>query len=338
MEAAAQDEHDDVFSLVLAGYAAQVVRTLASLSVAEHLEHGALTAAQIAQRASSDPDMTYRVLRAAVGLGMLKYDKASTTFTGTGRLGIVHKDSPFTLKHYAQALAGPAFWHTLLRLPDAVRRGRDYVQETLGGDLWDYFAEHDEEARTFRTAMTDVSRPVVRDAGAVIDTSRGGFVVDVGGAEGTFVSELLQRNPRLTGAVLDLQQAMPAVAEQSRSWGVSDRMTGIAGDFFESVPAADYYLLKFVLHDWSDESCIEILSNIRRAMNPGARLFVVEMIVGDNDSSTHAALLDMVMLTIVPGLEREMAEFERLLDAADLAVVRTAPLHRPYQLIEAQAR
>jgi hypothetical protein len=33
-------------------------------------------------------------------------------------------------------------------------------------------------------------------------------------------------------------------------------MTGIAGDFFDSVPAADLYLLKFVLHDWSDESCV----------------------------------------------------------------------------------
>jgi O-methyltransferase domain len=130
---------------------------------------------------------------------------------------------------------------------------------------------------------------------------------------------------------------MPGVSEHSRRLGLGDRMRGIAGDFFESVPSGDYYLLKFILHDWSDESCVKILSNIRRAMNPGARVFIVEMVFSDQDISKDAALLDMVMLFGLTGQEREMAEFEKLLQAADLASVRTTPLHRPYHIIEAQA-
>src|SRR3954467_15811266 len=73
-EAGMREERDEVFGLLLAGYASQVVRTLAGLSVAEHLDDGELTAQQIAAHASSDPDMTYRVLRAGVALGLLKYD------------------------------------------------------------------------------------------------------------------------------------------------------------------------------------------------------------------------------------------------------------------------
>ena len=263
-----RDDHDQVYRLVLAGWGAQAIRTLAALSVAEHLDEHSLTAHQIAERTSSDPDMTYRVLRAGVALGFLQYEGAATTFTGTPRLEILHADSPFTLKHFAQTAPGPAFWPPLMRLTETVRRGSNYVEEMLGGDVWNFFAEHEDEARIFRSAMTDLSTPVIREAVAVIGDVDGEFVIDVGGANGAFVGQLLQRNSRLNGAVLDLSQAMAGVAETANLLGLSDRMTGIAGDFLDSVPAADLYLLKFILHDWNDESCIKILSAIRHSMKP----------------------------------------------------------------------
>jgi O-methyltransferase domain len=336
-ESAVQDEHDEVYRLIMAGWGAQVVGALARLSVAEHLERGPLSADQIAERASSDPDMTYRLLRAGVMLGLLHYDHASWAFTGTSRLEILHQNSPFTLKHYAQTVTGPAFWLPAMHLADTVRRGGNYVEEALGADVWEYFASHDDEARTFRKAMSDISVPIIREAVSVIEVSKAGLVIDIGGANGAFVCELLQANPGLTGAVLDLPSAMPGVAEESRRRGLGDRMSGIGGDFFDSVPPADLYLMKFVLHDWRDESCVEILSNVRAAMHPGARLFIVEMMLADQANSVSAALMDIAMLSDFSGRERDLDEYEKLLRAADLAIVKTSPLHHPYHLIEARA-
>ncbi len=127
--------------------------------------------------------------------------------------------------------------------------------------------------------MTNLSTPVIREAVTAMDTTGAHFVVDVGGADGAFIAALLQHNPALTGAVLDLAQVIPGVIEAAAAHGLQSRMTGIVGDFFDEVPAADVYLLKFVLHDWDDESCVRILSNIRAAMKPGARLFIVEMAI-----------------------------------------------------------
>jgi hypothetical protein len=227
-----------------------------------------------------------------------------------------------------------------MRLTETVRRGSNYVEEMLGGDVWNFFAEHDDEARIFRSAMTDLSTPVIREAVAVIGDVDGEFVIDVGGANGAFVGQFLQRNSRLNGAVLDLSQAMAGVAETANLLGLSDRMTGIAGDFLDSVPAADLYLLKFILHDWNDESCIKILSTIRHSMKPGARLFIVEMVIadpGDPATSLSAVLMDITMLGAFTGKERDMLEFETLLREAELDVVAATPLHRPYRVIEAQA-
>jgi hypothetical protein len=35
---------------------------------------------------------------------------------------------------------------------------------------------------------------------------------------------------------------------------------------FGEVPPADAYTLKLILHDWSDEECVRILANKRRAV------------------------------------------------------------------------
>jgi hypothetical protein len=336
-KSAAQEQHDEVYRLLMAAWGSQVVGTLARLSVAEHLDRGPLSAEQIAERASSDPDMVHRLLRAGVALGLLQYDHASRTFSSTARLEILHAKSPFTLKNYAQTATGPALWLPALRLPDTVRRGSNYVEEALGANVWEYLAAHDDEARTFRAAMTDISTPVIREAVAAIDVGERRLVIDIGGANGAFVGELLQANQHLTGVVLDLDDAMPGVVKESRRRGLADRMSGIGGDFFDSVPAADLYLLKFVLHDWSDQPCIKILANIRGAMNQGGRLFIVEMMLTDQADSLDAALMDVAMLFGFSGRERHIDEFESLLIAAGLAIVRTSPLHRPYYLIEAQA-
>jgi hypothetical protein len=206
----------------------------------------------------------------------------------------------------------------------------------LGSTVFEYFAKHEDQARMFSAAMTNGSAPVIREAARSIDPAGARVVVDVGGADGAFAAELLDRNPGLTGAVLDLPKVVPGVAEAAKARGLEDRLTGVVGDFLEAVPSADIYLLKSVMHDWNDESCVKMLSNIRAAMNPGARLFIVEMAITASTSLT-VALMDMAMLAGFTGQERELPHFERLLRSAGLEVAQTISLRTPYYLIEARA-
>ena len=55
----------------------------------------------------------------------------------------------------------------------------------------------------------------------------------------------------------------------------------LAGDFFASVPEADIYLLKHILHDWNDEEAVRILKGCREAMRPGGRVIVIERLLGE---------------------------------------------------------
>lgn len=325
-----------IFELIMGGVAAQAIRTLASMSVAEHLAAGPLTAAEIARRESTDPGMTYRLLRAAAALGIVQYDTAQRTFAQTPLLAVLHGESPFSLKTYALAPGHPSFWLPAAYLPETVAKGVNHVVEALGSPLFEYLAQHEQEARQFSAAMSELSLPVIREAVQVIEAPAG-LAVDVGGGDGAFVCELTERNAGLQGLVLDLPHAVPAAAAHASRRGLGDRVIATAGDFFDTVPPADVYLLKFVLHDWDDDSCLTILRNIRTAMRPGGRLFVVEMTLSPSDPSPVAALLDLSMLMCSTGRERELPEFEHLLTDADLRVQRVVPLVTPYQVIEAVA-
>lgn len=321
----------------MASMESQAVRTLASMSVAEHLADGPLSSDELAKRASTDPAMTYRLLRAGVAFGLLRYDADARVFAGTPMLSLLRGDSPVTLKDYAIGAPSAAFWLPAQHFRETVARGANHVEEALGASIFEYFGTHPDDARNFAAAMTQLSVPVIREAVGAIGAPQG-LAVDLGGAEGAFVCELVEHNPGLAGLVLELPHSVPVAQAEVARRGLGERVTVEAGDFFAAVPPADCYLLKFVLHDWDDEACVRLLSNARAALRPGGRVCVVEMIISPTEPALGAALLDLAMLNATNGQERELAEYTALLDAAGLAVARVVPVSEPYRLIEAVAR
>ena len=92
------------------------------------------------------------------------------------------------------------------------------------------------------------------------------------------LSAILALYPAVDGILFDLPGGI-ASAEAGLG-GPPPRCKLVSGDFFEAVPeGADAYVLKKVLHDWSDEDAVRILTNCRRAMAAGGRVLVVETLI-----------------------------------------------------------
>lgn len=83
------------------------------------------------------------------------------------------------------------------------------------------------------------------------------------------------------GQVFYLPPVVDGAQAAAKEAGLQARFSALAGDFFTSVPPADYYLLKWILHDWPDQECLQILGNCRKAGGPGARMLVVESLIGE---------------------------------------------------------
>ena len=149
------------------------------------------------------------------------------------------------------------------------------------------------------------------------------------------MSAILARYPDVQGVLFD----QPAALENARAGrgGPLPRCELVSGDVFQEVPAgADTYMLKLVLHNWSDEECVRILANCRRAMDTDARLLVIEGLIGASDKLTLTDLVDIIMLVSYTGKERSEAEFRTLFERAGLTPVRTIRTASELHVLEAR--
>src|SRR5207244_3824322 len=127
---------------------------------------------------------------------------------------------------------------------------------------------------------------------------------------------LLQRRPQVRGIVFDLPET---VRDES---ALGDRIGFVAGDFFERLPAGDAYVLSTILHDWDDERAAAILGTIRAAAPAGARLLVLDSVIGEGNEPNGAKWLDLLMLVLAGGRERTEHEWRQLIESVGFRIDR----------------
>jgi predicted O-methyltransferase YrrM len=334
--AQAGDVYEQMRAMAHSHYVSQMVRAAADLSLADHLGRERLTAAELAEREGSAPNTTFRFMRACVELGLLTAD-ADGRFGSTPLLQTLGKDTPGSLRGLALAMTLPAQWLPWNEFTASVRTGHSQASAVLGMDFFKYLEQHPSQARDFSAGMSSATSLWAADAAKAIDTTGVKLAVDVGGATGSLLQLLQEANLTLRGIVFDRPNIVDyAVAEITRK-GLSQRTEVVGGDFFASVPAADLYLLKFILHDWDDHRAIKILQRCREAMTTGGRVVIVEVVLGGLSHPGWGALIDMNMLAVSPGQERSLDEYDALLAAAGLQRTAVLATSSPHSVIEAIA-
>jgi hypothetical protein len=330
------DVHQKMADMIFGYWVSQTIRAFADLSLADHLADGPLTAPEVAAREGSAPETTFRLMRAGITLGLLTAD-AEKRFHPTALLDTLRKNAPRSLRGMALGLTNQAQWSPWTTFVESVRKGHTQAGAALGMPFFEYLRQHPAQAEEFTGAMEAITSLWALDLAQVIDTNDVELAVDVGGANGALVRELQQVNPALRGIVFDRPDVAANVAATIASSNFADRTEVVGGDFFKAVPEADLYLLKFILHDWHDANCVQILSRCREAMRPGGRVAVVEFLLDDLEDSGVMALMDVAMLAVAGGQERSLAEFDALLFEAGLRRIAVRRSGSPQSVIEAVA-
>jgi len=202
--------------------------------------------------------------------------------------------------------------------------------------MFEYLTQHPEEMEIFVAAMRSFTVETGAAVSEAYDFSSIGTLADIGGSQGLVLSIILTKYPLLQGILFDLPIVIEGAPKFLKSRGVEHRVELRAGSFFESVPSgADTYLLKHILHDWSDADSVRILKTIQAAAKPGAKLLVVEAIVEDSSEPQFAKTLDIWMLAHLRGKERTLPEWQNLLSAGGFRLSRTIPTTSFASVIEA---
>ncbi|KAH8754352.1 putative Sterigmatocystin 8-O-methyltransferase [Diaporthe sp. PMI_573] len=227
-------------------------------------------------------------------------------------------------------------WPTAAKTLDALQKwpSSEEPDETAfsladneGGSIYDAFGRDQERALRFAAGMQVFGAlPRFNMSSAVngFDWESLGQakVVDVGGSRGHLAVALAQRFPQLTFVVQDMEK----VVEEGRSTlapGLHGRIKFMAHDFFKPQEvSADAYLLRTILHNWSDKYCVAILRALVPALKPGAKILINEICLPEPGSmpahlEAELRLMDLSMGSVFNGKERDSAEWQGLLTRAD---------------------
>jgi hypothetical protein len=253
-----------------------------------------------------DPDTVHRLLRALASdgifreteTGIFEHTEPSRHLLAPGWSEFVH-------------LFGGVFFDATSDLDAATAEAP--FPHRFGTGFWEWLAERPAERAAFDAAMSgERLRPAERLA--ALDWRDGEVVVDVGGGNGALLEKLIELRPGLRGIVLDL----PETVRDERAFG--DRLEFVAGSFFESVPEGDAYVLSGILHDWPDSDAARILRTIRAAAPPHARLLINESVIKPGNDADGAKWLDLLMLVLAGGRERDEQQWLALLEGAGFHV------------------
>ena len=298
--------------LIMGFRTTQIIATAAKLDLAARLENGPQTATQLATATKTNEARLYRLLRALTGLGILENNNDATF--SLAPLGDLLRDGVSgSLRNVAILYGEPWLWEAYAQLPYSIENTAPAFDHAHGLGLYDFLKQNPPAAEKFNKAMTAFSDHEAEAVKKAYSFSTAKTIVDIGGGQGLFVLSLLKTHPHLSGVVFDLAPVINSI----KNLKANNRINYVSGDFFQKVySGGDVYMLKSVLHNWDDQSCVTILQNCHKAMLPAARLLIIERVLPIGNEKSEAILFDINMLVMTEGQERTEAAYKRLLETS----------------------
>lgn len=309
---------------------ARCLQVIAELGVADRLGEQPESAETLAPAVGAHPQALARVLRLLAAHGV--FEEIGTDFRHTAASRLLRSDHPQSQRPLLRLAGSAFFWEAYGQLEHSIRTGESAAARIAAGGVFEHFATHPEEGRLFDEAMGAKSRDQIAGVLDAYDFSRFKSIADIGGGRGHLLQAVLAANPGMRGVLFDLPEVIEPIASLA-----SARLALRAGSFFtDPLPACDAYLLMTVIHDWKDSEAMAILIAVRRAAPSHAKVLILETPMPETPGIHPAKILDIEMLVMTGGRERTLAEYERLLNAAGMRLVRMIPTRSLIMILEGE--
>jgi DNA-binding Lrp family transcriptional regulator len=287
-----------IWNALRGGLVTRALGVVADLRIARTLASGPRSSTELARECGVDPDTLHRLMRALASDGIFEETEPGV-FRNTEASEVLARDG---WDDFAHLFGG--VWLQAAGALDA--SGEPTFPRVCGDEFWTWLAGHRDERAAFDRAMAQGWQSRLSRLNSV--AWRGDeLVVDVGGGNGSLLIALLAEHPGMRGVVFDL----PETVRDEKALG--DRCTFVPGSFFDAVPGGDVHLLVTILHDWDDHSARRILETVHAA--EGERLVILDSVIEPGNAPDGAKWLDLLMLVLAAGRERDEAQWRALLAA-----------------------
>jgi len=306
------------------------------LAIADRLKNGPRGVAELAAETGVKEDPLYRVLRALASAGIFS-ETAPRVFSLTPAAELLCSGRKDSLRDMVYWLAQRVHFETFPEMMHSLKTGETVVEKVHGVSCFEYFEKNRETSEIFNNAMTEFSAAVIPAALEAYDFGwlNGKTLVDIAGGHGKVLTEILQKYPEIHGKLFDLEHVVNGAKPRIESLGLSGQCDVCHGDFFKEVPAGDAYVMKHIIHDWDDAKATTILKNIHKASPKAARVVLLEGVIAPGNTPHLGKWIDLEMLLLPGGRERNEDEFRALFAGAGFRATRFVETKSPLCVIEA---
>lgn len=283
-------------------WASKTLLTAVNLGLFTHLADAGLSAREIQDRLGLHDRSLFDFLDTLVALGFLE------------RNGIkedaVYRNSPdsdvFLDKRKPSYIGGLLemannrlypFWNDL---EESLKTGKPQNESKNGGKpLFEAIYSNPVRLREFVHAMGGAQAGNFMALSEKFDFSGYNTLCDIGGSGANLSIHVVKNNDHIQCMSFDLPPVSPIAEENIASFGLSDRIKVVSGDFFtDDFPSADIITMGNILHDWSYQDKLMLMKKAHKALPDGGAFIVIENIIDDQRNKNAFGLLMSLNMAI----------------------------------------
>ncbi|EJD39075.1 S-adenosyl-L-methionine-dependent methyltransferase [Auricularia subglabra TFB-10046 SS5] len=320
------------------------------LGVADIIGEGTASLADLSERTGADARFLGVVMSCMLGRGYF-VQESPNVYKNNALSEVLREAHPSSLKGAIGFVCDEGY-NAASKLQEAAKSHGQASGSKLAfgfqGTVFDWMAAPEHAWRNERLGRAMKQLHMMANANVPADfewNKLRGPVVDCGGGIGALEMALLkdEKNRGLEFTIVDIPKT---VENGKKVWAnLPGTVNFVAGDFLapdvdaSGIPkGSPTYLIRHVLHDWTDSEVVRILTNVRDAMAAAAdqapTLLVCEMLLRE-DSSRFVRTTSMQLLALNNGITRTQDAMIALLEQAGLEVKHVHHMRAVDSIIEA---
>ena len=288
-EQPAQVTPDAILQLGFAFWGSKTLLSAVELGVFSELaDAGALDGEALRERLGLHPRSATDFFDALVALGMLEREDGRYANTPATELFLDRAKPSYVggILEMANARLYP-FWGSLT---EGLRTGAPQNEAKGGEDFFEALYADPARLAQFARAMSAISVGAAQAIAAKFPWRDHSSVIDIGCAEGAVPVQIALAHDHITGGGFDLPPLEPIFDAYVAGFGLGERLSFTAGDFFaDPLPQADVLVMGHILHDWDLDEKRMLLKKAYDALPEGGALIVYEAIIDDERRRTRSA-------------------------------------------------
>ena len=290
------------------------IQALAHLGVADHMSlNYPVDIIQLAHITNTIPELLDRVLTFLCDYDL--FNKSPEGYMLTELSLPLKKDAPHSIKEVLGMVDDP-WWQAFTHLETQLINGLSGFKQQHGSEFHHFLNDNPEHKMHYEKGMIQLSAYDDQAVAKSFACDRFNTLCDIGYGRENLVQVLATLYPQTTSqtCLLNVEDAKKPL--------------------FTTLPQADAYFLKGILHDFNDGMVEKILHDLLPHMHKDSLLFIAEQVIAADDIPHTNKTMDIIMMVLVGGKQRTLRGWQTIAEQAGFKLMQTYPIPGVFTVME----